>query len=68
VLTGGGEAFSATGLVVVKPGFTAIMPWRAPQAEPLPPLQEGEVLPLQGVELVAVSGVAAKVYGALFYG
>ncbi|KAI8468313.1 MAG: DNA topoisomerase [Monoraphidium minutum] len=51
VLTGGGEGFVASGTVLLKPGFTAIMPWRAPQAEPLPPLQEGEVLPLQGVEL-----------------
>ncbi|KIY99766.1 topoisomerase (DNA) III beta, partial [Monoraphidium neglectum] len=52
VLSGGGEAFVAGGTVVLKPGFTAIMPWRAPQAEPLPVLQEGESLPLQAVELV----------------
>ncbi|GBF93668.1 DNA topoisomerase [Raphidocelis subcapitata] len=52
VLTAGGEAFTATGTVLLRPGFTAIMPWRAPQSEPLPPLSEGEALPLQGVELV----------------
>lgn len=28
VLSGGGEAFVAGGTVVLKPGFTAIMPWR----------------------------------------
>lgn len=51
VLTAGGETFTATGTVVLKPGFTAVMPWRAPQAEPLPALQEGETLPLQSVEV-----------------
>lgn len=52
-LAAGGESFSASGLVVLRPGFAAVMPWRAPQPEPLPPLEEGEALPLQGVELVA---------------
>jgi DNA topoisomerase-3 len=28
VLTGGGETFTASGSVVVRPGFTAIMPWK----------------------------------------
>lgn len=53
VLTGGGETFSASGSVVVRPGFTAIMPWKVSQADPLPPLSEGQVLPLKGVELTA---------------
>ncbi|GFR42563.1 hypothetical protein Agub_g3474, partial [Astrephomene gubernaculifera] len=47
----GGEGFSAVGSVVVRPGFTAIMPWRATQSDPLPPLSPGEVLPLAEVEL-----------------
>lgn len=53
VLAGGGETFSASGSVVLRPGFTAIMPWKVSQAEPLPPLSEGQVLPLKGVELSA---------------
>ncbi|GIL45930.1 hypothetical protein Vafri_3041 [Volvox africanus] len=48
---GGGETFTATGSVAVRPGFTAIMPWRATQSEPLPPLTPGEHLPLTDVEL-----------------
>lgn len=56
VLTAGGEAFVATGTVVLRPGFAAVMPWRAPPNEPLPALEEGEALPLQSVELVTVSG------------
>ncbi|KXZ51646.1 hypothetical protein GPECTOR_11g100 [Gonium pectorale] len=48
---GGGETFSASGSVAVKPGFTAIMPWRATQSEPLPPLSPGEFLTLTEVEL-----------------
>ncbi|KAF6259333.1 DNA topoisomerase [Scenedesmus sp. NREL 46B-D3] len=53
VLVGGGETFTATGSVVLRPGFTAIMPWKVSQAEPLPPLSEGQVMQLKGVELSA---------------
>jgi DNA topoisomerase IA len=28
VLAGGGETFTASGSVVLRPGFTAIMPWK----------------------------------------
>lgn len=28
VMTAGGETFTATGSVVLRPGFTAIMPWK----------------------------------------
>jgi DNA topoisomerase-3 len=28
LMSGGGEGFSLTGSVVLKPGFTAIMPWK----------------------------------------
>ncbi|EFJ52569.1 hypothetical protein VOLCADRAFT_79203 [Volvox carteri f. nagariensis] len=48
---GDGETFSASGSVVVRQGFTAIMPWRATQSEPLPPLTPGEYLPLSDLEL-----------------
>eukprot|EP00798_Chlamydomonas_sp_ICE-L_P024301 gene24302-9904_t len=47
----GGETFFAHGSVNVKPGFTAIMPWKASQNEPLPPLQQGEQLEMKEVEL-----------------
>jgi hypothetical protein len=30
-MTAGGENFTASGTVVLKPGFTAIMPWRVGQ-------------------------------------
>eukprot|EP00878_Enallax_costatus_P033145 GHUV01036535.1.p1 GENE.GHUV01036535.1~~GHUV01036535.1.p1 ORF type:complete len:508 (+),score=89.61 GHUV01036535.1:521-2044(+) len=51
VMVAGGETFTATGSVVLRPGFTAIMPWKASQAAPLPPLKEGEVLQIKSVEL-----------------
>eukprot|EP00879_Flechtneria_rotunda_P020115 GHRR01021155.1.p1 GENE.GHRR01021155.1~~GHRR01021155.1.p1 ORF type:complete len:503 (+),score=166.27 GHRR01021155.1:71-1579(+) len=53
VLTGGGEVFTASGSVVLKAGFTAIMPWRASQAAPMPLLTDGQTLQLKDVELVA---------------
>lgn len=35
----GGEVFTAEGSLVLKPGFTAVVPWRAVQAQPLPPFK-----------------------------
>lgn len=49
----GGEVFTTSGSVVVRPGFAAIMPWKATQADPLPPLSEGQLLTLKDVELTA---------------
>ncbi|KAF5836440.1 DNA topoisomerase [Dunaliella salina] len=46
-----GEVFYAHGAMAQKPGFTAIMPWRAIQSEPLPKLVEGEYLDIKEVEL-----------------
>lgn len=51
VFEAGGETFSASGSVALRPGFTAIMPWRATPSEPLPAMVAGEVLPLAEVEL-----------------
>ncbi|PRW60157.1 DNA topoisomerase 3-beta isoform X1 [Chlorella sorokiniana] len=47
----GSETFSTSGTTVVRPGFTAIMPWTAVQNAPLPPLQRGETIPIAEVEL-----------------
>ncbi|KAL4458501.1 hypothetical protein ABPG75_013366 [Micractinium tetrahymenae] len=47
----GPESFSAGGTQVLRPGFTAIMPWKAVQNEPLPPLRSGETVPISEVEL-----------------
>ncbi|KAK9917893.1 hypothetical protein WJX75_009329 [Coccomyxa subellipsoidea] len=49
--TAGHERFSATGVAPVRAGFTAVMPWKAVQGEALPPLQEGDSLPITEVEL-----------------
>ncbi|CAK0787024.1 hypothetical protein CVIRNUC_010240 [Coccomyxa viridis] len=51
LLSAGQEVFSATGTSPKRPGFTAVMPWRAVEGEPLPPLQEGEALPITEVDL-----------------
>lgn len=45
--TGGGESFSASGSVALRPGFTAIMGWKAVEGYPLPPLTVGEALELK---------------------
>ena len=47
--SGGGETFVASGVALKKPGFTAIMPWAAPAAQPLPVLTVGERLPIKSV-------------------
>ncbi|GAB4821904.1 hypothetical protein N2152v2_008950 [Parachlorella kessleri] len=47
----GAESFAAMGTTVIKPGFTAIMPWKGVSSEPLPAFQQGEVVPIQEVEL-----------------
>ncbi len=60
----GGEAFSASGSMPLRPGFTAIMPWRASQAEPLPALLAGEVLAVAEVELYQVGGALCPAGGA----
>ncbi|KAG2490592.1 hypothetical protein HYH03_010985 [Edaphochlamys debaryana] len=51
VFEAGGETFTATGCQALRPGFTAIMPWRAAATDTLPPLSPGEQLPLSEVEL-----------------
>ncbi|CAD7694740.1 unnamed protein product [Ostreobium quekettii] len=49
--TCGGETFSASGRRTIKPGYVAVMPWKKVEGEDLPPLREGEVLPVKEVEL-----------------
>lgn len=39
------------GTVLIKAGFTAIMPWAAPSMSALPELKVGEKLPLKDIEL-----------------
>lgn len=39
VLSGGGETFTASGSVVLRPGFTAIMPWKVGGTDSLWPLE-----------------------------
>ena len=53
VFEAGKEMFTASGVSVVHPGFTAIMHWRTISSEPLPTLIKGESLPMLDVELVA---------------
>jgi DNA topoisomerase-3 len=48
----GKETFTASGITVVRPGYTAIMHWKKVQSEPLPPLTKGETLTMKDVELV----------------
>lgn len=48
---GGRETFTATGMSVVRPGFTTIMHWRAVSNDPLPQFSKGESVPVQDVEL-----------------
>jgi DNA topoisomerase III len=58
VLTGGGETFSVTGSIVIKPGFTAVMPWRGSDpALSLPAMRPGEGVPFTEVELYQVRRV-----------
>lgn len=49
----GKETFTASGVSMVRPGFTSIMHWRAVASEPLPPLVKGESLSIAEVELVS---------------
>ena len=49
--TCGGEEFTATGTVLKKPGFMAVMPWREPLGDPLPPFSQGAMLELDQCEL-----------------
>ncbi|KAK9804028.1 hypothetical protein WJX73_004084 [Symbiochloris irregularis] len=51
VLSAGGESFHAEGVTPLRSGFTAIMPWKATEAAALPPMTEGEALPITSVEL-----------------
>lgn len=49
----GRETFTASGITLMRPGFTAIMHWRNVPAEPLPPLEKGETIRMAEVELAA---------------
>lgn len=43
------------GVVMKKPGFTAVMPWREPLGEPLPPFSVGTSVPLEQCDLHQVT-------------
>ena len=49
----GKEIFTASGMTVIRPGFTTIMHWKVVQNDPLPPFSKGEMVPIKEVELYA---------------
>eukprot|EP00884_Botryococcus_braunii_P010708 jgi/Botrbrau1/19639/Bobra.0003s0009.1 len=49
VFSAGNETFTASGVQPLKPGFTAIMPWKAVEGSALPSLKEGEQLRISSV-------------------
>lgn len=51
--TAGGETFFAEGCRTLRPGWTAVMPWRAVQNRPLPDFNDGETVPLHDATLEA---------------
>lgn len=48
-----GEMFSVSGQSVLEPGWTAVMPHRAIEENPLPEMRQGEAFPVASVELRA---------------
>ena len=53
ILKAGEETFSAHGISVVKPGFTAVMHWKAVSPKVLPKVSKGDWAAVRDVEMVS---------------